>query len=146
MELYIIFLYSSSLLGFVIIFVSLYLLITVPTKLTTMARFAMHGHDLSSAIAQLFLTLGFQPYLILPCTSGYSVGFFTRFGIISSIAQAWLEVALVAISATFAVLLTINRALAVSVGVSERRKKLILQLFSTQFVLQLACVAFAGSN
>ncbi|CAI4224646.1 unnamed protein product [Auanema sp. JU1783] len=89
---------------------------TVPTKLSAISRFAIHGHDFSSAIAQLFLTLGVQPYLILPCSSGYTVGFFTRFHILSTIHQAWIEVALLAVCSTFALLLTINRALAVSLG------------------------------
>ncbi|CAI4220369.1 unnamed protein product, partial [Auanema sp. JU1783] len=129
MELYIILLYSFSLLGFVIILVSSYLLITVPTNLTTIARFAIHGHDFVGATAQLFFTLGFQAHLIFPCTSMYFVGFFTRFGIMSTLTQMWVSVVVVAVSSSFSLLITINRALAVSVGMSDRTKKLVLQLF-----------------
>ncbi|CAI4231585.1 unnamed protein product [Auanema sp. JU1783] len=122
----------------------MYLLITVPTKLTTLARFAIHGHDLLGSIAQIFITVGFQPHVILPCNSIYFGGLFTRFALMSTKAQVWFEIALIATSVAFALLITINRALAVSVRISDRTKELVLQLFFAQLIVQLFLIAVIG--
>ncbi|CAI4223537.1 unnamed protein product [Auanema sp. JU1783] len=76
----------------------MYLLITVPTKLTTFSRCVIHGHDIASAGTQLFITLFLQPIVILPCTSGYSTGLLTRLGIMSSINQSCSSIGNVAVS------------------------------------------------
>ncbi|CAI4231586.1 unnamed protein product [Auanema sp. JU1783] len=123
------------------IFVSLYLLIAVPTKLTTMSRFAIHGHDVLGAILQLFFTLGSQPHLIFPCTSMYFTGLLTRFGIMSTLTQMWVQVAVLVLSSSFSLLITINRALAVSVRIPDRTKELVLQLFFAQLIVQLVLLA-----
>ncbi|CAI4231663.1 unnamed protein product, partial [Auanema sp. JU1783] len=75
---------------------------------------AIHGHDLLGGVAQVSITIGFQPHFFFPCGGMYFGGLFTRFGIMSTKAQVWLEAAVIATSVTFALLITINRALAVS--------------------------------
>ncbi|CAI4220713.1 unnamed protein product [Auanema sp. JU1783] len=35
-------------------------------------RFVIHGHDFTSAITQLYLTLGTTPTFLFPCSSGYT--------------------------------------------------------------------------
>ncbi|CAI4229784.1 unnamed protein product [Auanema sp. JU1783] len=104
----------------------MYLLKTVPTKLNLFTQFAIHGHDLISAIAQIYLTLGTTPFLG-----------------VSNIVQLWTQIILISLSGSFSLLLVINRTLAIS---SEMRKwkKVILSVFFSQAVGQVVFLAAAG--
>ncbi|CAI4231526.1 unnamed protein product [Auanema sp. JU1783] len=88
--------YCLSFVGMFTIVFSMYLLLTVPTKLTPFTRFVIHGHDLITGFAQLFGTLGVQAHIIFPCASGYTTGLFTQLRILSTLNQTWVQVALIA--------------------------------------------------
>ncbi|CAI4223557.1 unnamed protein product [Auanema sp. JU1783] len=121
-----------SSLGVFLMFFSMYLFMTVPTKLSSFSRFVIHGHDLTTGFAQLYMTIGMQTYVILPCASLYNTGFLTRFEIISTINQLWIMVVLFLSSSMFSLLLGIHRAFAVSMS------------YFIHWLLQIICVAAVG--
>ncbi|CAI4225003.1 unnamed protein product [Auanema sp. JU1783] len=87
MEVFAIIMYIVSTFGFLVIFLSMYLLIRVPTKLSAFSRFVVHGHDLATGLNQIFLTIALQIHVIFPCTGGYTAGLLTRLNVIGLVGQ-----------------------------------------------------------
>ncbi|CAI4231593.1 unnamed protein product [Auanema sp. JU1783] len=128
------------------IFISMYLLLAVPTKLTTFSRFAIHGHDLVAGLSQLVSTLGIQGHIIFPCASGYNTGLFTQLGILDSLNQIWLQTILTLATASFSLLLVLQRAFAVTTKISEKWKNVCLKMFLLTLVLQIILSPIVGLN
>ncbi|CAI4226633.1 unnamed protein product [Auanema sp. JU1783] len=124
----------------------MYLLITVPTKLTTFSRCVIHGHDIASGFTQISLTIFLQPHIILPCTSGYSTGLLTRLDIMSTINQSWCGVLVLSSCGWATLLLVIHRVISISVNLSDRKKKIILIVFFSQLFVQSIAIVVGGLN
>ncbi|CAI4226743.1 unnamed protein product [Auanema sp. JU1783] len=125
MELILVVLSSLSIFGFVLIFTSLYLIICVPTKLSTLSRFAIHGHNLVAGFVQIYLALVVTPTITLPCIAGYVNGLFSDLRIMSPVNQFWTLITNIYILGWFAVLISLTRVFAISVRASEKTKMIV---------------------
>ncbi|CAI4220475.1 unnamed protein product, partial [Auanema sp. JU1783] len=97
-----------------------------------------------SSIAQLYLTLGTVPTYLLPCPGGYPSGLLFYFDLMSTLNQSWTQICLLTAAAWFGSFISINRALAVSMNVTEITKKKVLLVFFMLLIFQNIVFISAG--
>ncbi|CAI4225180.1 unnamed protein product [Auanema sp. JU1783] len=133
-----------SILGIIVMTISFYLMLFVPAKLNFISKLAIHGHEISSGISQIFFTIIAVPTITLPCIGIYVEGAFSHFSIMSPLSIAWAVLILLIIEGWFVGFISVIRVFAVSMNVNETTKKRILFYHFTHLLIQVSIFVYGG--
>ncbi|CAI4231318.1 unnamed protein product [Auanema sp. JU1783] len=145
MQYYVIFMNCLSVLGFIVLTVSIYLMVFVPCRLNFTTRFGMLGHAITSGICQISLTLGTVPVFLLPCPSGYPNGILTYMGMTTK-NQAILQIILLLVVGWFVTYLSIIRVFAFTLNITSKWKNRLLILFFGYLIVHIFLFLYLSVN